>query len=902
MNAPGGVINLASAASPGEVIPNASGTPDLRMEGFKSEGNINLAKGGFISTRGEKGGTVVIRGGRLEISSQDLDHASGVSSTTEGNMDGAETGVDIGVTGDLLMPSGQIAASSFGGGRAGNIKIKAADIEIGGDPKNSKWTSIGSLANSTGHGGSVEIKADGMTVKDGAYIDTYAGSDGAGGNMSISSNRVDVENGGFIGTYTSGTGTGGDLKLDADSLRVLDGGVIVAFSIGEGTAGKLEATADNIFLSGANSQGGWTGISAYTRATGAGGDLTIRTKDLEVRDGAEVSAYTGWSGNAGSMRITADHIKVAGSGTGTAGIYGNTFGSGKGADIDLTADSIEMSNRCSLQADAFGEGDAGNIRINTGSLEVRDAAKIGTAGYYGLGGNSGNTEITADRVLFKGLESSPDPFGMDFTGVFAGSSPQGGRAGNITIDARTLVMSSRSELDSSSFGPGRGGDVVINAQDVQVLTGSNIISSAFGSGDGGSMEIVADNLSVIGVHPEYYTDITGHRSLVPSGLGSQAGLSTGSAGDIRLQVGSLELLDGGRITVETFGSGEGGSVEVMAKNILISGVNESLKDLLLESGSNPQFASAGILSNTGRFFLGDAAAGNAGDIKIEANNIEVNDGGLISCETETPGHGGSIAIKADNVRLSSQASISSESRASVHAGDAGNIVIAAQNSFQADNSTVLSSTEQAKGGNITIRAKDIALTGATEISSQSTGEGNAGDISFSAADSFVSRDSAVNTEARQADGGNIHIQVQDMVHLVNSKISASVGGGPETVGGNIYIDPDYVVLDHSSILANAFKGKGGNIRIIADTFLADPYSLIDASSALGIDGTVDIRGLIAEFSGELRPLPKDYLSAAELLKEPCAVRLRGGEFSSFIITGRDALPIQPDSLMPSPFY
>ena len=66
------------------------------------------------------------------------------------------------------------------------------------------------------------------------------------------------------------------------------------------------------------------------------------------------------------------------------------------------------------------------------------------------------------------------------------------------------------------------------------------------------------------------------------------------------------------------------------------------------------------------------------------------------------------------------------------------------------------------------------------------------------------------------------------------------GGGASTVGGNITIDPQFVLLQNSQIIANAFEGTGGNIRIVAQqVFLADPASQVSASSALGINGQVE---------------------------------------------------------------
>jgi hypothetical protein len=226
--------------------------------------------------------------------------------------------------------------------------------------------------------------------------------------------------------------------------------------------------------------------------------------------------------------------------------------------------------------------------------------------------------------------------------------------------------------------------------------------------------------------------------------------------------------------------------------------------------------------------------------------------GQISTQTTGPGTGGNIELISDQVTLSSGALISAESSVSAKAGKAGDISINASGIFQSDNSSVTTAAEQAKGGDIIIQARAVLLTNGALISAESSGVGDAGNIVITASDSLLMNNSAITTEAKRADGGNIHVNAGYMVSLIDSKITASVGGGPETTGGNITIDPHYVILNDSQIIANAYEGRGGNIRIIADVFLASPESVVDASSELGIDGTVDIC-LISGNTGTLAP-------------------------------------------------
>ncbi|MBE0617143.1 MAG: hypothetical protein IH608_04360, partial [Proteobacteria bacterium] len=160
----------------------------------------------------------------------------------------------------------------------------------------------------------------------------------------------------------------------------------------------------------------------------------------------------------------------------------------------------------------------------------------------------------------------------------------------------------------------------------------------------------------------------------------------------------------------------------------------------------------------------------------------------------------------------------------------------------------------------------------------------------------------VSTEAQQADGGNIEIRAGYMVYLIDSQVTASVGGGAATTGGNVSIDPEFVILKNSQVVANAFEGTGGNIRIVSDVFLVDSQSRVDASSELGVSGTVDIQSPISDVSGLVGPLNTDFVSASALLRERCLARVREGKYSSFVVGGRDGLPIEPGNLLPSLVY
>ena len=660
-------------------------------------------------------------------------------------------------------------------------------------------------------------------------------------------------------------------------IRIANGAVV-------GTSGDSNGT---VIIRGSRLYVDQAYVSADSNGASAGAatgiDIVVEG-DLTVINGGRVTANTYGSAPAGDMVIDAGSMRLTG--------------------IPMEAPSFIASNsiwRDGVSIDTT--GNSGDITITTGDLVVEDAAFISSDSYWGWGGNAGNVIVHADSVHLAGPESSPDPFQTDFTGIWT-SPALYGDGGSLSVYADTLTMINRSQLDASAYGYGQGGELLVDVRNVELLSGAEILASAFGAGDGGNCTIIADHLLMSGVSPEIYTDITGNESLAPSGIASQTGLNGGSAGGVIIDVGSMEILDGARIGVETFGAGDGGSIDITVDGSLVmSGVNADLAQLLSDGGSDPKYAGASILAAAYSFYLGNDATGNGGSIDINAGDIAMSGGALISSETESPGDGGSIDLFADNTfSIDSGASIAASSTQvwSESVGRSGNIRLEAGTSFLSSNGSVTTAADQAEGGSIEISAPAIQLANQSVYSAKANGEGNAGDIVFSARDTFRMVDSSVTTEAVISDGGNIKIHAGGMVNLWDSQITSSVGGGQDTVGGNIGIDPTHVTLSNSSIIANAYEGTGGNIVIVTDLFLADGNSVVDASSQLGIDGVVDIRTPYKYLSESFKPLTEDYRQALALLREPCVARIQGGKYSSLIVGQREVRPIEPGGVLPSP--
>jgi large exoprotein involved in heme utilization and adhesion len=309
---------------------------------------------------------------------------------------------------------------------------------------------------------------------------------------------------------------------------------------------------------------------------------------------------------------------------------------------------------------------------------------------------------------------------------------------------------------------------------------------------------------------------------------------------------------------------------IVAENMVVDG-GGTLFPRLKTTQNNPGDCTcflpdtAGIVSSS--IFTGD---GPPGDINIEAGSLTVRGGAAIESLTGSGHPGGNISIQAGSILVEGEARI-----------DTGSVAAA-------------------PGGDVTIVAESLSLMDKGAIIAESFGTGEAGNIFISLTDTFQSDGGLVTTEALSSDGGNITINAVNMLDLLDSSITTSVGSGAGA-GGNINIDPRFVIVQNSSIIANAFGGPGGNINIVAGLFLIDPSSVISASSSLGIDGIINVDSPVADVTSGVTELPAEELDASTLVQAPCTARATGGT-SSLTSAGRSGLPMSPDGYLSSPGF
>jgi large exoprotein involved in heme utilization and adhesion len=457
--------------------------------------------------------------------------------------------------------------------------------------------------------------------------------------------------------------------------------------------------------------------------------------------------------------------------------------------------------------------------------------------------------------------------------------------GALTIKTDSLLADFTS-FDIETFS-GPGGGISVQGRIVELTNGSPMISSTIGSGNAGDIRITAtDHVSLIGDLGTNFNAPFQVSGLFSNSFGQIFGThgGPGNAGNIVVTTPTLNM-DAGRINTVTSSSGVGGNVTLNVSNgISISGEFPTDASYVPSILTNAPLKPSGITAETTGSNICGGSCGNAGNITINTGFLALGNGGQINSGTGGSGQGGNITINA-----SGPISISGTLSNGDHVGIFSR--------------TIGTSSDSGSGGNIALTSgQSVAISNGASVSASSTGPGNTGSIQIDAGNQFTMTNSSVTTEANQASGGIIKITTDSSgtVQLTNSTISASVLDGTGG-GGSVNIDPQFVILLNSQILAQAVQGPGGNIFITTNLLLPDANSVISASSLFGVNGTVTIQSPNAPASGQIQPLGKSPLLATSLLNQRCAA-LAGGEFSSFIVAGRDNLPTEPGGWLASPLY
>jgi len=604
------------------------------------------------------------QGGEVRIqaaNSVTLSEESGVVVAALGQKEGSgEAGVLEINTGRLSVTNSTLAAGTTGPGKGGSVEIKANDsitlsgnssVDIAGAPLYAITVDTRSTSQS-GNAQTAYIETPRLTMTNGATISAATFGPGNAGYLTINANEIRLNENSQIQAATFSSGNAGTLAINTGTLEIRDSSIAVG-TLGYGKGGQLQIKAtDSITLSG-NSSHNIAGAPLYA--------ITVDTRS------------TSQSENAQTAYIDTPRLTM----TNRATISAATFGPGNAGDLTIKANEIRLNESSQILAATLSSGNAGTLAINTGTLEIRDSSiAVGTLG----SGKGGYLQIKAtDSIKLSGESSNrtsneilTDGIPLFSITVDSRSSGDATSTGEpIRIQTPNLTLENGAAISVATFDSGKGGNLEIEAENISVEN-SNIVATTLGSGEGGSIDILTSNLELSGTTNnsflkkydfstidvstrgrQLYSGNSGRLTIAPSSeirptlkirdgaSMSSATFGHGQGGDVRLDVNTLTLTNGGHITSSSSREGQAGKITITAYEYINIFGNQS--GIFSTSGNEDDESNVVATGNAGKITLGEKTK--------PVLTLRLDDGGKISTTAYGTGDSGSIELFVDDLQV-----------------------------------------------------------------------------------------------------------------------------------------------------------------------------------------------------------------------------------------------------------
>ena len=739
------------------------------------------------------------------------------------------------------------------------------------------------------------------------------------------------------GIDTSGVDTFADIVLDgtpAIDPMTDEGGNLILDAAGD-PGGRVVIRGGQLTMArGAAISGATLGA---TNHPGTAADILL-TGDMVMAPGTEIGVSTTNLGDAGDVRIRANRLTMTGDPTSpafggfgrNANIGARTFGaaqgapSGNGGSVLIDVGEFVMNDQTFIQTTTFSNGTGGNIEINANRITMTSDQSFAFISSSAAGsGDAGSVLITTDDLIVQKGRN-----GGGFTGIAV-------------------------QVRSDAEGNPNGGVLDINASgSVRLLDGAQLNGAIFfGAGNGADINIAATTLEVGGTTLAPDGSISIDPTFFPSGIFSTAsdfntfGGTPANSGDINITVTDLIVRDGGLIrnAADFPSAANAGNTTINAETILLSNSGAIANDSFgFGNGATIDITASSLdirgpsvnptQLGTGVFAQGGTGAQSSSQINLDVGQLTITDGGAIRTTTFGMAPGGPVTIRADDIRIAGfddapaigdfvsgventpsqiiSGSLIFQDFVQFSGGDGGRVTIDTNSLTIDDRATIVARTETTgTGGSIDITANRLEVLGQATIDVNSTADGDAGIIQIATTNARLTG-GQLTAAAATAAGGNIELSAQQSLLLEGATVSAAVAGGGGD-GGNVTLTAlDAIVLRDASISADAVAGDGGRIQLTTNALISDPASTVTASSSLGVDGTVEVNSPETDVAGAIQIPEGGYGDAAGLMQDRCsaqsnaasgsASRSASRSASQFVVVDGDGLAQRPDALQAEP--
>ncbi len=632
----GGRVELGGLSGAGTLGLNVDGSSlSLSFPDGVERSNVSLSNGAEVNVASGGGGSIAVNAKNLEVL-RESSVGAGISPFA-GSVAAQAGDITLNASAVLRIENSFIYNAVFGNGSGGNVSIDTGQMIIADG-------SVATFTLSQGKGGDLIVKA-----KNSVELSGSASSNGTfptkipigipfNSPIGLFSTSLSLNSNLFPPNFHTGLvspgGKPGNLTIDTRQLIVRDGAIVSASSSTNVKAGDLIVNAeDSVKLIGTSDKGAPerlftiggrvpSGLRNETGNDGVGGNLTIKTGQLIIQDGAWVTAGTVGTAeeSAGDLTINADSVQLIGTSDDgfPSAIINGTRGLGEGGKLTINTDQMVVRDGAFVTAGTLGDGQGGEVTVKAkDSVELigRSAKKVDPS--------IAETTIGSDdayRLIFPFLENSPSP-----SGIITGT------AGN-----------------------GKGSDLTINTGRLSIQDGAQASVSTVGAGDGGSLIVEASSIELIGISQQNLepNDDILNQSLLTSAVGSS---STGKGGDIKVKTDSLTVTNEAKVTVSNGSSlGNAGDLNIEANVIRLENQGELRATTVSGTGGNIKLSDLNLLLIRDRSLISAEALNdaNGGNITINAK-----DGFIVAVPRENSdivakaaqGRGGQIEIRATGI-------------------------------------------------------------------------------------------------------------------------------------------------------------------------------------------------------------------------------------------------------------
>ncbi len=832
-----------------------------------------------LDVSGDGAGLVTLRSGTINLNNTVL-RADNLGQ----NHANASKGVDV-FSHTLTLANGAVISSAVNSAGSGaNLTVNTGELLLDGQgTKTGLETTVNEMGGNAGH---INIKAEQMALYYGGVIRSDTFGTGNAGNIDINSGQMQmtalgsiIETGILTTTDKTATGNAGKIHVNSDKLAVMNAAAISSYSKSAGSAGNVTINAAQLLIDG---QGNGAEISSNaadinSTATAKAGNITLTSNDITLLNGGIIRSNISTPNNAGNVTINADNLLIdAQSGVVTGIIATNTNNSwtddnaGNSGAIDITVHKLSLLNGGEISGQTWSRGDAGHISVKASDILIDPLnTNVGRTTAFTDG-----TGIFSDARAFSTGKASTIDLHTDKLTVLNGGrissdTYSNGNAGNVQIDAKTLVvngngMNTEISSDAMPNSSGKAGTVKVSAAQLQLLNAGTISSSTKSSGNAGNVTVNANSLVINGQDNPLYTGI----------FSDAYKTSTGNAGEVSITTNDLSVFNSGAISTSIWSKGHAGNVAITAKTLLVDGQNSRKATGI---SSNAQLGSSGdaktialnvddlMLVNGGQIRSDSMGQGNAGNVVIDAKQVAINrqsslvDTGVFTDTTllSGSGHAGKINLTTDSLSLKSGAEISSNTD---NQGNAGSIaIVGKQISIDGQGNNAVTgvfsdASELASGGHggvVMVNSDSLHISHAGIISSNSYSRGNAGTVDVASKQLTLQSSGKISSSTfNQGRAGDVSVTADSLtVQGANSGVFAAASKTSSGQTGQLYVHAKQrldlsnggsLSIQNAGNAANAGAVKSGVLSAISPIIQLD-NGVITAATSGNVDaGTVNV--------------------------------------------------------------